>query len=162
MKETCSAGGGVSELNRPVRPFDEDHVVGCCCEPSIGNYLLFTSVYDTIVGHPFAAIPHPVREGNILNRDESPVSQDKLALGDTRQLGDLTLLPQFSVDAVLHNRHVEHLAGGGAVDVLPIPERLQLPLLSGEPRGHAGFDGGEVGHQYLVPLLGDDGGAHQL
>ena len=66
------------------------------------------------------------------------------------------------VDPVLFHGHLEHLTGAGAVDVATFLEDLLPPRLPGVPGDDAGLDGGEVGHQELSAIFGDERGADQL
>ena len=77
----------------------------------------------------------------------SPISIAPIALSAPRsrhsqcQFRDFAFLTQMPVDTMLLYRHAEHLAGGGAVDVLAFGEHLLPPLFPGEPGDDAGFDG---------------------
>ena len=79
-----------------------------------------------------------------------------------RELCDLSLLPEIAVLTVLDHRNMEHLRGGGAVDVAAVAEDLHAPFLSGEPRCDASLDRGEVGHHQLASRLRYDAGADEL
>lgn len=78
------------------------------------------------------------------------------------QLRDFSLLPQMPVDPVLLHGHLEHLTGAGAVDVSTFLEDLLPPRLPSVPGDDASLDGGEVGHQKLSAVLGNERGADQL
>ena len=66
------------------------------------------------------------------------------------------------VDTMLLYRHAEHLAGGGAVDVLAFGEHLLPPLFPGEPGDDAGFNRRKVGHKENPSRARDKGGADEL
>lgn len=53
-----------------------------------------------------------------------------------RQFSDFSFLPQVTIDAVLLDRHTEHLTGTGAVDILPVGEHLLPPILTSQPRDY--------------------------
>ena len=63
---------------------------------------------------------------------------------------------------MLFYRHTEHLAGGGAVNIAAALEHLHAPLLTGQPRDHAGFHCAEVADDEFFARTGDKGGANQL
>ena len=88
-------------------------------------------------------------------------SADRAAVAEG-QFCDLSLLPQVAIDPVLFHGNLEHLAGAGAVDVAALLENLLPPRLPGVPGDDAGLDGGEVGHQKLSAVLGNERGADQL
>jgi len=60
--------------------------------------------------------PHLQGTHRFQSADGAAVAEGKLC--------NLTLLPEMSIDPVLHDRDTEHLAGGGTVDVLPLSEDL--------------------------------------
>ena len=62
----------------------------------------------------------------------------------------------MAVDAVLFHRHAEHLRGGRLIDFSVCSENLKPPLLIGQPRYDAGFDGAEIGVDQDVA-----GGSHK-
>ena len=78
------------------------------------------------------------------------------------QLRDLAFLPQMTVDTMFFHRNMEHLGGGGAVDVAAPGEHLLPPLLPGDPGDDPCLDCGEVGHEEPAPRPGDKGGADQF
>ena len=100
------------------------------------------------------ALPRLVAAKGFQCSDASAVSE--------RELRDLSLLPEIAVLAVLDHRNVEHLRGGGAVDVAAVAEDLHAPFLPGEPRCDAGLDRGEVCHHQLASRLRYNAGADEL
>ena len=63
---------------------------------------------------------------------------------------------------MLDDRHVEHLACAGAVDVAPLTEHIEPPLFSRHPCDDAGFNGAEVSDDEFATLVGDKGCADQF
>ena len=124
-----------------VSPEADDHGVGVAPHPDGVGLLLF--------GHALSLAAHGIQ-----GADPSAVAQ--------RQDGDLALLPELGVAAVLLHGLVEHLGGGGAVDVAATAEDVQDPFLTGEPGEDAGLDGGEVTHGEGLPIGGDESRADEL
>ena len=78
------------------------------------------------------------------------------------QLGDLALLTEVSIDTMLLNRDMEHLAGRCTVNVAAISENLLSPLLSGKPCDDSCLDGCEVRHKKAVTGFRNECGTDQL
>ena len=68
------------------------------------------------------------------------------------QFGNLAFLSQVTVHAVLLHRDMEHGGGPGAVDIAAFGEDFLPPGFTGQPRDDAGFDGGEVTDDELLPF----------
>ena len=102
-----------------------------------------------VLGEPQALSAHSLKGG-----DPSPVAEG--------EDGDLSLLAQIRVAPVLLHRHVEHLAGGGAVYVAALPEHVQAPVLSCQPRGDPRLDGAEVADREGLALGGHKGRPDEL
>ncbi|MBR4184538.1 MAG: hypothetical protein IKQ87_02120, partial [Clostridia bacterium] len=115
LTETCAADGGVSEGEDSV--FRPDGMVGRGGEPAVGNDFAFTLVDHPFVRYPFFPVPEFHVRRDVLNRDESPVREDGAVFREAGELGDFPLLPEVSVDAVLDDRDVKHLARALAVDI---------------------------------------------
>ena len=79
-----------------------------------------------------------------------------------RQLSDLALLPKVGVAPVLFDRHLEHLAGGRAVNVAAVAEYVEPPVLVCQPRDHACLDGREVRHDEPAPVRRNEGRPDKL
>lgn len=60
------------------------------------------------------------------------------------ELGDFTFLAQVTVDTMLFYGHLEHLTGGGTVNIFSIVEDLGTPLFSCKMGQHSRLNGAEV------------------
>ena len=68
----------------------------------------------------------------------------------------------MAINAVFDDRHFEHLAGAGAVNVSALFKHLLPPGFPGVPGDHPGFDSGEVRDQKPSTLFRDERGPDQL
>ena len=78
------------------------------------------------------------------------------------QFRDFALLPQVTVDAMLHDRNAEHLRCRRAVDILPIGKSIHTPLLPGKPCDNSRLDCAEISYDKLISLAGNKRRAYQL
>ena len=80
----------------------------------------------------------------------------------TSQRCDLPLLTQVTIDAVLDDRHMEHLGSCRAIEVFAVLECIQHPLFLCLPRQYTGFNGRKVSNDELAALFRNQHRADQL
>lgn len=114
------------------------------------------------MGYPFDAVPYLVVGGDVFDWHKAFVGQHSLSFGDTGQNCNLAFLAKFSVGAVLLDRYAEHVACGGAVEVLAVAERLQGCVLPCEPGEDARFDRAVVGDDEPPAVTGNESGSDEL
>ena len=140
----CAAFGGFSKVYGLRRPFDENDVVGRPRESFISNYFFLSSVDDAFMRYPFGAVPYLHFCGYLFDWDLASIRQYQGAFGDASQLGDLPLFPHVAVDAVLLDRHAEHLRRRRTIDVSAVLKNVETPLFPGEPCDNSRLNGREV------------------
>ena len=96
-----------------------------------------------------------------LQRAHGRQRADRAAVAEG-EFGDLPLLPQVAVLAVLLDGHMEHLRSAGTVDVPAALKHFQPPLLAREPGDDARFDGAEVRDDEAAARAGNEGRADQF
>ena len=133
------------------------------CDGGLGRQLAGPpELHDVRVGvppHVDDALQLVLRDGAVLVHALHGSDASLVAAG---KHGDLALLPEAAVHAVLHDRHVVHHGSGGTIHVAAVPEGLQRPLLTGQPCDHAGFDGREVRDDEPAAVRRDEGRPDQL
>ena len=113
----------------------------------------------------FAPLAHQRRQFLFLyphlQRAHGRQRADRAAVAEG-EFGDLPLLPQVAVLAVLLDGHMEHLRSAGTVDVPAALKHFQPPLLAREPGDDARFDGAEVRDDEPTAGPGNEGRADQF
>ena len=68
----------------------------------------------------------------------------------------------MTIDSVLLHGDLEHLRGGGAIDIAALGEHFLPPGLTGQPGDDTGLNRGKVGHDELIAVFRNESRADQL